>query len=184
MPITLAAGENRKRGHILGKITIGAITAVGAVDTAGDGDFVTESVSAGTGAQAGVYTIVALSATLAQVFAPDGGYLGLHTIGVAWDANGIEFNTEGTWAMGDSATVTVSIAAGSGQYKGYASTGADGTQLPVAILAADCNATAGAEPTIAYVFGNFHAAGLLWNSAGDVTAGTALLNASGQIFVK
>lgn len=132
---TLAASQGDLiPGTVLAKINSGAHTAVGAATTAGNGDFVADSVSASAGAKAGVYTLISVTATKAELYDPDGNFMGLYTIGDAYAANGIAFDTEGTWAAGDSATITVTIAAGE-QYVVYDNTATNGAQVAAAILA-------------------------------------------------
>jgi hypothetical protein len=149
--ITLAANNGvLTAGTVLGVIPTGAFAATGAAATAGNGDFVAESVSASVGAIAGVYTLVALSATKVNVFDPNGTFIGIHTIGTAWNANGIAFNTSGTWAINDSATITVTIGAGAA-YAPYDSDATDGSQTAVAILWDTVDTTGAAVPAVAIV---------------------------------
>jgi hypothetical protein len=168
-------------GTVLGQITKGAATATGAATTAGNGDFVAESVSATTAAQVGAYTLVALSATKALLYAPDGAFLGQYTIGDAYSANGIAFDTEGTWAAGDTATITVAIAAGSGKLKPYDDDNTDGSDVAVGILLSGVDAT-DAEQKAVMIARNAEVATdkLVWassNDANDKTAGLADLAA-------
>lgn len=148
--VTVASGAGKlAAGTVLGQITKGAVTADGVATTAGNGDFVAESVSADASAQAGVYRLVSLSATKALLYAPDGAFLGQYTIGDAYDANGITFDTEGTWAAGDTATITVAIAAGSGQYVAYDDDGTDdGRRAAAGILLAAVDATSAAQDAV------------------------------------
>lgn len=153
---------------------IRATAAVGAETTAGNGAFVDASVDADETAQAGVYRLAALSATKAQVFAPNGAYLGMHTIGVAWDANGIEFNTQGTWAIGDTATITVTHTDAIGAYN------ATGPAIGVALYPVDASGGAVAVTALVRV-GAVQAAALQWASgveAGDKTAAIAAMAAN------
>lgn len=179
--VVIAAGAALEAGTVLGQITLGAVTATGAATTAGNGDFVAESVSATTAAQVGAYTLVALSATKALLYAPDGAFLGQYTIGDAYSANGIAFDTEGTWAAGDTATITVAIAAGSGQYKAFDDDNTDGSQTAVGVLLNAVDATSAAQDaTIIARLAEVDAAQLVWastNDAGGKTAGLADLAA-------
>jgi hypothetical protein len=162
-----------------GTAAIGAMTvlgyvrttaAVGADAAAGNGAFVAESVDADATAQAGVYRLSVLSATKANVFAPDGSYLGMHTIGTAWDANGIEFNTEGTWAIGDTATITVTHTDAIGAYD------ATGPVIGVALYPVD--ASGGAATVTALVrLGAVQASALQWASGVDAGEKTAAIAA-------
>ena len=166
-----------------GTAAIGAMTvlgyvrttaAVGADTAAGNGAFVAESVDADATAQAGTYKLAALSATKMQVFAPDGSYLGIHTIGTAWTTNGIEFNTEGTWAIGDQATITVTHTDAVGAYD------ATGPVIGVALYPVDASAAA-ATVTALVRLGAVQTAALQWASgvdAGEKTAAIAQMAAN------
>ena len=85
--------------------TVRTTAAVGSATTAGNGDFVAESVDADASAEAGVYILHAISATKALLYSPSGALLGIYTVGDAYDANGIQFDTENTWAAADYATI-------------------------------------------------------------------------------
>jgi hypothetical protein len=147
--------------------------AVGADAAAGNGAFVAESVSAATTAQAGVYKLVALSATKMQVYAPDGGYLGMHAIGTAWDANSIEFNTEGTWALADTATITVTHTDAIGAYDGT------GPAIGIALYPVDAS-TAAAKVTALVRSGAYAYEALVWDTtdAGEKAAAVATMAAN------
>ena len=178
--VTVASGSGElPPGTLLGMISSGEITATGTATTAGSGDFVAESVSASAGADAGNYAIVARSATKADVYSPSGAFLGVHTIGTAWDANGIEFDTEGTWAAGDTAIIEVEIAAGSGEYAPLDPDATDGTATPSAILCYPVDATSAAVSVTAVVrLATVKLAALEWPagiSAGEKTAALAAL---------
>lgn len=144
--VTIASGAGALvAGTVLGRITLGAVTATGTATTAGNGDFVAQSVTADATAQEGDYKLVALSATKALLYAPNGAFLGQYTIGDAYDANGITFDTEGTWAAGDTAVITVAIADGSGEYTAYDADADDGSNVAVAILCDAVDATSAAQ---------------------------------------
>jgi len=174
--VTLAASQgDLVAGTVLGKKNSGAHTAVGVATTAGNGDFVADSVTAEAGAKAGVYRLVCVSATKAELFDPDGIFLGLYTIGDTYDANGIGFDTENTWAAGDTATITVSIASGV-QYAVYDNTATDGTQVAAAILAYPADNSASAQSvTVFERLAEVKNDLLDWddNDSTGITAGTA-----------
>lgn len=163
-----------------GTAAIGAMTvlgyvrtsaAVGAATTAGNGDFVAASVDADATAQAGVYTLVATSATKANLFAPDGSFIKVYTIGDAHDANGIQFDTENTWALGDTATITVTHTDVIGAYN------ATGPVIGIALYPVDASA-ADATVTALVRLAAVQAAALQWASgvdAGEKTAAIALM---------
>jgi hypothetical protein len=166
-----------------GTAAIGAMTvlgyvrtsaAVGADTAAGNGAFVADSVTATPAAQSGVYLLAALSATKMQVFAPDGSYLGLHTIGSAWSANGIGFSTQGTWAIGDAATITVTHTDAVGAYD------ATGPVIGVALYPVDASSAA-ATVTALVRLAAVQTAALQWAAgvdAGEKTAAIAQMAAN------
>jgi hypothetical protein len=178
--VTIASGSGDLiPGTLLGVVSSGAITATGTATTAGNGDFVAESVGAVAGAEAGDYMILARSATKADVYSPSGAFLGIHTIGTAWDANGIEFNTVGTWAAGDYAAIAVAIAAGSGEYAPFDPDATNGTATPSAILCYPVDATSAAvETTVLARLATIKLAAIEWPtgvSAGEKTTALAAL---------
>lgn len=154
--------------------TVRTTAAVGVATTAGNGNFVAESVDASPAAEAGIYVLHAISASKALLYAPSGALLGIYTIGDAYDANGIEFDTEGTWAANDYATITVTHTDAIGAFNGT------GPALGVALYPVD--ASAGAVAVTALVrLGAVQAGALQWAAgveAGDKTAALADLAAN------
>lgn len=134
-----------------------ATAAVGAETTAGNGAFVADSVSADATAQAGVYTLTAIASTKCLLHAPDGAFLSYYTIGDAYDANGITFDTEGTWAAGDTATITVTHTDAVGLYN------ATGPVIGVALYPVDASSAAASVTTIERL-GAVAAAALVWHA--------------------
>jgi hypothetical protein len=160
--VTLAAGENRTRGAVLGKVTAGTPTAAAVAGNSGTGTI--GAVTLGAGAKPGVYRLTciepATDAGKFQVEDPDGIVLGVATVGVAF-AGPVNFTIAdgGTdFAAGDSFTITV--AAGAGTYKLSAAAAADGSQVPDAILAQDCDASGGATEALVYIRGDFNESAL------------------------
>lgn len=180
--VTLKSGAgNLAAGTVLGRVTKGAVTAVGTASTAGNGDFVAESVSATTAAQPGTYQLVALSEDEALLYAPDGAFLGQYAIGEAYSGGGLAFDTEGTWDAGDTATIVVAIAAGSGECKAYDDDNTDGSDTAVGVLLAATDASSAAQEAVMIArLAEVSAAKLVWaatNDANDKTAGLADLAA-------
>lgn len=131
--------------------------AAGVAATAGNGDFVANSVDADATAQAGEYRLVSLSATKALLYAPDGSFLDQYTIGDAYDANGIQFDTEGTWAAGDTATITITHTDVIGLY--------DGTGPAIGVALYDVDASAAEASVAALVrLATVKSAALIWKS--------------------
>lgn len=188
VPITLAAGENLDRGHVLGKITVGAATAAAfATNAANTGTCGT--VTVGAGAKAGVYKAIIIEpATNSGKFTvedPDGITVGVGTVAAAFSAGGLGFTiADGATDFSAGEGFNITVAAGSGHYTGFDADLANGAQFARAILAEDTDATSAATPTIAYVHGEFNVSALSWDDAtNDKTAGIAQLFAAG-IFVR
>jgi hypothetical protein len=157
---TLLSGEtaaNTVRGRILGKITVGTLTAAAGTNT---GNGTISAVTAGTQTQVGVYTLIctaaASNAGTFQVKAPDGSLLPPLTVAVAYTGNHINLTVadgSADWIVGDSITVTV--AAGSGKLRECKSANVDGSNQPYAILAETTDAS-GADATCPiYLAGEF-----------------------------
>lgn len=157
--ITLASGENRKRGAVLGKISGGAASA--AAKSGGNTGTGTLTMDASTpvlaGAKPGVYQVrfnaAATNNGTFRVTDPDGFVIGdvVMAAGAGAFANDIKF------AIADGATdfivgdgFDVTVAAGSGKYKLAAAAATDGSAVPAVILAEDTDASGGDKVTVAY----------------------------------
>lgn len=179
-PILLAAGT-LVRGTVLGMVT-----SLDAISTAGTntGNGTIGSLASGTGAKAGVYTIVATSATTFTVVDPEGIALPNATAGAAYSQSGIGFEiTAGATAFvaGDSFSITVVDAVG--QYKLSVATASDGSQNPSAVLADDADASAGPVTAGAYMLAEVNARAITFDPSWTVQTVTAALRSVG-IFVK
>jgi|GEM_PF-347491 len=157
--ITLLSGENRKRGTVLGKISVGAASsAAKSGGNTGTGTLtmdVTTPVRAG--AKVGVYTVRFVEAAANngtfRVTDPDGFDIGEVVMagGAGAFDNDIKFAVAdgGTdFIVGDGFDITV--AAGSAKYKMSLAAAVDGSAVPVVILAEDCDASGGDKTTVAY----------------------------------
>ena len=167
-------------GHLMGKITKGAIT-VGAAVAAGA---LTDGANTGagtctkdgdtpnlTGVQLGAYLIRVTRAYAAgdgggdavagayEVFDPEGYYLGSGTIGDIW-AKQIKFalaedEAGGTkFVVGDAFTITVTQDAGSGYLTEFDPAAVDGSEIPYGILLNDVTVPTTGEATGSYVYLN------------------------------
>lgn len=175
--ITLLSGENRARGALLGKITLGAASsAAKAGGNTGNGTLtmdVTNPVRAG--AKAGVYQVrliaAATNAGTFRVTDPDGFVLGDVAVGATFD-NDIKFATaDGStdFAVGDGFDIT--LAAGSGKYRLSLAAAVDGSQVPLCILAESTDASAADKDTPAYFGGVFDENAIIYgtgHTAGSV----------------
>lgn len=158
--ITLASGENRARGTLLGKITLGAATGT---KQSGTGNGTIGAVTLGRNAKAGTYVLTCVAAAADagtfQVVDPDGNRLADLTVGVAYAGDHINLTVaDGATDWGVGAIIHVVVAAGSGQYKMAVAVAAavDGSQDPVCILGEDIDASGGAKASFAYIAGDFN----------------------------
>lgn len=165
--VTLLSGQNLLRGALLGKATVGAATpAANAGNTGGSGTI--GAVTVGAGAKAGVYQLVCIEpGTNAGKFTvedPDGVQIGVATVAVAFSAGGLGFTISDAtdFVSGDGFTITV--AAGSGKFLSSLAAAADGSQIPDAVLAEDCDASAGDKEALAFFRGDFREDGITFGT--------------------
>lgn len=156
--VTVLSGENRTRGAVLGK-KVTAATVVGAADSGNTGGSGTiGSLSAGTGAQVGVYRAVciepAANAGTFAVYDPSGIEIGKATVAVAFTGQ-VNFTIADAtdFVAGDAFSITVSAATEKYLLSLLAAT--DGSQRPDAVLAVDCDASAADAEALVYVRGTF-----------------------------
>lgn len=157
---TLLTGENRTRGTLLGKITLGAVSETHAGNT-GNGVLTPDAaMPLLANAQAGVYKAVciAVAANLGtfRVSDPKGNVLGDVEVGATF-ANQIKFaiaDGANDFIVGD--TFLITVAAGSLKHKLSAAAAVDGSQEPDAILVEDTDATAADIDVGLYVGGEFN----------------------------
>jgi hypothetical protein len=164
---TLLSGQNLVRGAVLGRILLAAI-AVGTVTFAGTGNGTCTKASPAysAAAKAGSYSVVCLEKTTDSgtfaVMRPDGTQDGIATVGAAYDGQ-VKFTiADGStdFAAGDTFTVPVTIAAGSGKYVLSLAAATDGSQVPAGVLVDDTDASAGDKPMLFYSRGDFLSGGL------------------------
>ena len=153
---TLLSGQKLTRGTLLGKITVGA-ASVNTIATKG-ALTLDETTPLLAGAQVGAYKAVCITAQanagIFEVFDPQGNSLGLHAVAGAAFANQVKFAiADGgvDFAAGD--TFTITVAAGSGKYVKSLKASIDGSQIPTAILAEDCDATSADKVCTFYIAG-------------------------------
>lgn len=185
--VTIASGQNLKRGSVIGKVTAAnsATLPVGGSSNGGVVNFGT--ITPDATAKDGSYSVAVTTAkdgdTGAKftVTAP-GGQTATGTMGVAFAALGLAFTiTDGLTTdaseVGDVYTFTVTAA--NGEYKLSASAANDGSQTPDLILAEDCNATAGDKTALAYERGDFNANALTLGTGHTVASIREGLRAKG-----
>lgn len=157
-------GQNLVRGALVGKVAAGAISALAATTPANTGNATISAVTAGAGVLAGIYRIIAVSATRFIVEDPLGFAIGVATAGSAF-AGAINFTiTAGGTPMvaGDSFNVTV--AAGTNKWVLSLAAAADGSQDPLGILAGDCDATSADRVAPVYRKGVFNSARVVYGT--------------------
>lgn len=165
--VTIASGQTIVRGHVLGKISVGAATAAAksggnAVNTGALTLDATTPVLAG--AQVGVYTARCIAAASNSgtflVLDPLGRSLGQVAVGATF-ATQIKFViADGTqdFIVGEGFDITV--AAGSGEYVISLAAATNGSQTPDLIASEATDASGGAKEHIAYFKGDFNEAAL------------------------
>jgi hypothetical protein len=176
---------NLLRGALLGKITVGALTAVGAASTpAPAAATITAEPTAAAGTAVGVHRFecqIGGSATASKWahYGPDGAFIGTASGNTAYTGGGLTLTITdaGTDPVaGEAFIVTVTAAAGTGKYVLSLAAATDGSQTPVAILAEDANATSGDVTTVAYLTGEFNIAAITFgtgHTAASVKEGLA-----------
>lgn len=168
--VTLLSGENRTRGAVLGKISIGgAASAAKAGGNTGAGTLTLDATTpVRPGAKVGVYTVRCIAAATDggtfRVEDPDGNVLGDVLVGATFDDD-IKFaiaDGNPDFIVGDGFDITVS--AGSGKYKLAAAAAIDGSAVPDAILAEDRDATSADAECLIYTRGDFNQDALVLGS--------------------
>lgn len=166
-------------GAVLGAI-LGTPTAAAAAGNTGNGTIGTLSI--GAGVKMGVYTLVCIEpVTNLGTFAvedPDGVVIGRAIAGTAF-AGAIGFTiADGAtdFVAGDRFTVTVAPAVGN-QVKLSVAAATDGSQIPMAILMHDADASLGAVECLAYTRGDFNSAAMNFGAGHTVDTVRAALEA-------
>lgn len=150
--VTVLGGENLVAGTVIGAVSVGAAVAAPAAGNTGNGLF--GAVALGVGVKAGVYQLVCIQAVANAgkftVEDPTGVMIGEATVGVAFNAGGLQFTiADGAvdFAPGDSFILTV--AAGSGKYRGLTPDAVDGSTVAAGIIFDNVDATTGDTPGVA-----------------------------------
>lgn len=157
--------------------TITATAAYAAAFAGNTGTGTIGAITVTAAAKIGVYKLVIIEpATDAGKFAvedPDGIIIGTGTVAVAFSAGGLAFTLSDAtdFIAGDGFTITV--AAGSGKYRGYDDGNNDGTQVATAIITAAADATTADVAVTAIVrLAEVKTDALQWITAVDSTAKT------------
>lgn len=141
----LAAGNNLVSGAVLGRIEVGACTAVAAGGNTGNGAM--GAITVGAGAMAGDYHLRVIAAASNggqyQLSNPDGVMVGIGNVGAAFSGGGLSFTLAAggaDFAVSDGFTLTV--AKGSGKYTALDVSAGNGAQRAAGILWRSTDATA------------------------------------------
>lgn len=164
--ITLVSGQNLTRGAVLGRV-VAAATASTAAKSGGNtgGGTITMDVTTPVlaGAKPGVYTArciaTATNGGTFRVEDPDGNVIGDVAVGATF-ADDIKFviaDVGTDFIVGDGFDITV---ASVDKYALSLAAATDGSQVPVAVLGIDCDASLGDKSTTGYFAGEFNAAKL------------------------
>jgi hypothetical protein len=155
--VTVLAGQELEIGAVLGKVTLGSCPTTGTADEGNTGKGTCGSVTAGSKAQVGTYTLRCIrkvtSAGDFEVIAPDSTLVGYAVVAVAFTSDHINFTIadgDPDFEVGDSFTIT--IPAGSGKVREIQFAGVDGTQHAYGVLI-DAVDTTGTLKSIAYTSG-------------------------------
>jgi hypothetical protein len=185
--VTLLSGQNLTRGTVLGKkVTAGTIA--GAADAGNTGNGAIGTLSVGTGAQLGVYRAVCIEpgtnlGTFA-VFDPYGVEVGRAIVGSAFTGQ-VNFTiADGAtdFVAGDAFSITVSAV--TEKYLKSLAAATDGSQVPDAVLAEDCDASGGDAEALAYDRGDFAESALTLGTGHTVDSIREGLRVKGITLVK
>jgi len=140
--VTIKSGADLAIGAVLGKISVGALTAVGAAGVPAPAAATITASPTAVGAKVGVHRFVCViggSATASkwEHEDPDGETAGVATGNTEYVGGGLTLTItdSGTDPVaGEAFTVTVTAAAGSGKYKALTPAAVDGSQNADAIL--------------------------------------------------
>jgi len=177
--VTIASGQVLAVGAVLGQVTVGAATPAAVAGNTGNGTI--GAVTTGAGAKPGVYRAVCIEpATNAGVFViedPEGVIIGRATVAVAFSGIlGFTIADGGTdFIAGDSFTITV--AAGSLEYRLAVAAATDGSQAPKRILAKAIDTTAAAAKAPVYKTGEFAKNKLVFGAGHSASTVEAALHA-------
>jgi len=164
--ITLLDGQNLTRGAVLGRaaVELEASVAAKAGGNTGGGSLTVDATNpVGVGAKPGVYTARCILAPGSnggtfEIRDPDGNVIGSNVLVGATFDNDIKFviaDVGTDFALGDGFDITVDAV---DKYALSLAAAVDGSQVPVAILAIDCDASESDKSTTAFFSGEFNAA--------------------------
>jgi hypothetical protein len=181
-PIELLAGT-LPRGAVLGQVSSSAVIVTAGEANVGTG--MVGTITPGATVQFGApYMLTATSPTAFFVTDPEGNAIGTAIVGTAFSNAEIAFTiTAGgtAFAVGDVFTLLAPDVVGS--FIASVRTASDGSQVPVAILADDADASGGPVKAGAYITGEFDGRRLTYDPTWTLPVLTTALR-SALIFVK
>ncbi len=189
LPVTFATGQSLARGTVVGQVSIGTLTATPAAGTPNSAQATIGSATAAAGSPVGVYYITVQTAGATGQFrveGPTGNFIGEGNVGTAFTSSTIGFTiTDGGThvVVGDVFKVTVTAAAGSGQWKTAVATATDGSATPKGIVVDTVDSTGGAVAGAIYVHGEFNQTALTMDASYTAATLEPLLRPIG-IFLK
>lgn len=162
--VTILSGQNLARGALIGAITRGALTAVGAAGVPAPAAATITGSPVAAGAAVGVHRFVCVvgGSAIASKWnhvSPSGAILGQASGNTAYTGGGLTLTITDAGTdpvVGETFTVTVTAAAASGKYVLSLAAATDGSQVPIAILAEDVNATSADAEGMALISGDFN----------------------------
>ncbi|MDO8421561.1 MAG: head decoration protein [Parvibaculum sp.] len=149
--VTIKSSVALLMGTVIGKVSVGALTAVGAASVPAPAAATITASPVAVGAKVGVHRFVALvggagTASKWQHEDPEGEYAGVATGNTEYTGGGLTLTITdaGTDPVpGEAFIVTVTAAAGSGKYAQLTPAAVDGTADAIAVLLRDADASAG-----------------------------------------
>lgn len=168
--VTILSGQVLVEGSVIGAVTEGARTAVGAAGVpAPAAATITASPTAAITTKVGVHSFVCIvggsgTASKWRHIDPDGEYVGVATGATAYGGGGLSGITiadPGTDPTpGETFTVTVTAADGSDKYKLSLAAATDGSEVPDMVLCYAVDASGGDVEALAYETAPVNASGL------------------------
>jgi len=168
--VTIPASQTLTRGTVLGKITLGTITAAALVTGGSGGETIGSlALQANPTAKVGAYRatcIVAGATGLFQVTDPNGTVVGIATVGTPFVGGGIGFtitDAGGDPEVGDYFVITV--AAGAGTHIACDIAAVNGEQDPDCVLSEDVTTVGSTQNTLGYTDGTYQSAALVFGGS-------------------
>lgn len=160
--VTVLAAQVLYIGHVLGKVTAGAVPTTGTKTGTGDGTMT--SVTGGKNTQVGIYKSTCIQAVshggVFEVTDPNGKHIGTVAITPGAGLTGVFTSDEINFTLTDGSTdfiygdyFTVTVPAGGGQVRELDLDGVDGSQIACGVAYAAYSAAASGDKTIAYTSG-------------------------------